>query len=248
MPHAVIDVTATVPVSKTGRKSKSRSPSRELQQLQVRFEEVRAKYSTSQFASSIEKLVRTASKISGSSISRVLSLGLGSLAPIKTQTRRLKQLAIFLAIADALELATGKAILLFAQDPSFTRADEAFLSTFGIAVVRTPSGAELGEARDLIDAATLVYSPFLTLEAYEQLLLHAGKHMKYIIGDDFNALLSKWPKHSAEEEQVKGIMKGGILRYKRRVVSGEEFWDEEDKAFPMAMYSMEERSRGNAKM
>lgn len=248
MPHALVDVAGPAPVPKNIRKSKSRSPSRELQQLQSRFDDVRVKYENSQFSHTIDKLVRNASKTSGSSISRVLSLGLGSLTPIKTQTRRLKQLAIFLAIADALEQATQKPIALFAQDPTFTRVDEAFLATFGVAVVRTPSGAELGEARSFIDATTMVYSPFLTLEAYEQLMLHAGHHMKYIIGDDFNALLTKWPKHSAEKEQVEGIMKSGISWFRRRVISGEGFWDEEDNAFPMAIYSIEDRSRGSARM
>ena len=248
MPHATADVTGSVNSPKATRKSKSRSPSRELLQLQTRFEEIKAKYATSSFAQTIDKLVKNASKSSGSSITRVLSLGLGSLTPIKTQTRRLKQLAIFLAIAEALEDAIHKPIELFAQDPTFTRADEAFLAAFGVAVVRTPSGAELGEAQGLIDASTLVYSPFLTLEAYEQLMLHAGGSMKYIVGDDFNALLSKWPKHSPEQRQVEGIMKSGIARYRRRVVGGEGFWGEDDKAFPMAMYSIEGRTRGAAKI
>ena len=248
MPHAIADVTGSVNTTKVVRKAKSRSPSRELLQLQSRFDEIRAKYETSSFAQTIEKLVKNASKTSGASITRVLSLGLGSLTPIKTQTRRLKQLAIFLAVADALEDEVHRPIELFAQDPTFTRADEAFLATFGVAVVRTPSGAELGEAQGLINASTLVYSPFLTLEAYEQLMLHGEHDMKYIIGDDFNALLSKWPKHSHEQRQVEGIIRSGIVQYRRRVVSGDGFWEDDDKAFPMAMYSLEGKMRRSAKM
>jgi hypothetical protein len=167
----------------------------------------------------------------------LLSLGLGSLTSLKSQTRRLKQLSIFLAIADTLEDALQKPLKLFAQDPDFTKTDEAFLGMFGIAVVRTHSGAELGEARHVIDQRTLVFSPFLTLEAYEQLMLHAGHHVKHIIGDDFNALLEKWPKHSAEEAQVKRVMKAGILRYRRQAIIVDGFWEESDSAFPMAMYS-----------
>lgn len=247
MPHATISYTV-LPKDKQARhvlKSKSRSPSRELQHLQTRFEEVQAHYRTSHLSTSMERLVQQASKSSGPSINRMLSLGLGSLTPIKTQSRRLKQLAIFLAIADTLEDTLQKPVALLAQDPTFTKTDEAFLNTFGIGVIRTPSGAELGEARQVLDERTLVYSPFLTLEAYEQLMLHAGQHVKHIVGDDFNALLEKWPKHSPEEAQVKRVMKGGILRFRRQAVIGDGFWEEEiDGAFPMAMYS----ARGAARI
>jgi hypothetical protein len=247
MPHAIRDVVEPTPLpkQKSIRKSKSKSPSRDLQQLSGHFDEIQAKYESSEFSKSIERLLKTATKSPTTPVTRLLSLGLGTLTPIKTQTRRLKQLAIFLAIANALERTTKHPVALYAQDPTFTRTDEAFLTIHGVTMVRTPSGAELGEAQHLIDATTLVYSPFLTLEAYEQMLLQPDQEhrVRYLVGDDFNALLAKWPKHSAEREQVEKLLKTGVSRFRRRALSGEGFWDEEDKAFPMAMYSLEDRIR-----
>lgn len=201
------------------------------------------KYEASEFSQSIERLLRTTTKGSNAQITRIISLGLGSLTPIKSQIRRLKQLAIFLAIADALGRISDKTVALYAQDPTFTRTDEAFLTTLGVSVVRTPSGSELGEAEQLVDETTLIYSPFLTLEAYEQLLLQSNRHVEHLVGDDFNALLAKWPKHTAERDQVEKVMKTGISRFRRRAINGGGFWEDEDKAFPMAMYSFDERIR-----
>ncbi|KAF1849046.1 uncharacterized protein K460DRAFT_263485, partial [Cucurbitaria berberidis CBS 394.84] len=60
--------------------------------------------------------------------------------------------------------------------------------------------------------------------------------VQYLLGDDFNALLNKWPKHSAERTQVERVMKSGLLSYRRRVVNGEGFWTKGDGTFPMAVY------------
>jgi hypothetical protein len=96
----------------------------------------------------------------------------------------------------------------------------------------------------LVDANTLIYSPFLTLEAYEQLLLQSDRQVKYLVGDDFNALLAKWPKHSAERGQVERLIRTGISQFRRRAASGDGFWEQEDMAFPMAMYSFDGGVRG----
>ncbi|KIW06904.1 uncharacterized protein PV09_02574 [Verruconis gallopava] len=234
------------PSSRTSRKDKTRLASKELQQLLTSFDEIRSKYETSEISRSIEKLLKNVSKTTGPP-TRVLSLGLGSFGPIKSRTRRLKQLAIFLGIATTLQWITNAPIALFAQDPTFSRFDEAFLATFGIAVVRTPSGSELGEAEHLVDESTLIYSPFLTLEAYQSLLLRSVRCVKYLVGDDFNSLLLKWPKHSAERDQVEKLIKMSISRSRRREIRGDGFWNEEDKTFPMAMYSFENRLQKIAK-
>ncbi|KAF2832423.1 hypothetical protein CC86DRAFT_280647, partial [Ophiobolus disseminans] len=68
-----------------------------------------------------------------------------------------------------------------------------------------------------------------------------------IFGDDFNALLSKWPKHSEERKQVESAMKSGLSKYRRRVISGEGFWVEEDGTFPMAVYEMVRAREGGVK-
>ncbi|KAF2637590.1 hypothetical protein P280DRAFT_381463, partial [Massarina eburnea CBS 473.64] len=184
-------------------------------------------------------------------IHKILSLGLGSLtAPEKGQTRRLKQLAIFLAIRAELSRKSGIEIHLYAQDPVFTRADESFLSSFSVGILRTTSGTSLGEAETIIDSLTLVYSPFLTLEAYEALLLGRRESVhavRYLIGDDFAELEAKWPKRSEERRLVEKVVKGSVRGYKRRVVTGEGFWEDVDAAFGMGVYVKVDEGRGKGK-
>ncbi|KAF1976196.1 hypothetical protein BU23DRAFT_435113, partial [Bimuria novae-zelandiae CBS 107.79] len=172
-------------------------------------------------------------------ITRLLSLGLGSLSsPEKGQTRRLKQLAVLLSIRDTLQTLTKGPIEAYAQDPTFTHADEALLQSLGVRIARTSSGSSLGEAAQLLDAGTVVYSPFLTLEAYEELLVKAKSPVQYLVGDDFNALVEKWPKRSAERAQVERVTKAALGRYRRKAVSGAGFWEESDGSFPMAVYAV----------
>ncbi|KAF2262565.1 hypothetical protein CC78DRAFT_449690, partial [Lojkania enalia] len=179
-------------------------------------------------------------KSTQSPIRRVLSLGLGSLlSNTKGQTRRLKQLAILLALRDELQKLNRAEIEVFAQDPGFTKQDEAFLSFLNIRILRTPSGASLGESSALLSPSTLIYSPFLTLEAYDALFAIEPLPLQALVSDDFNALKEKWPKYSNERAQVERLMKGAVNRYRRRVVSGEGFWEELDQSFPIAVYIAE---------
>jgi hypothetical protein len=246
MPHAIVDVDA-YPLAKSRPSRNSKPLSRELQQASVALEHFRLLYEQSPLSQLIHRQLQTSLKNSIIPITRILSLGLGSLLVSKGQTRRLKQLTILLAVRDSISQISRSAVEIYAQDPTFTRADEAFLNSLGIRILRTPSGAELGEAATLVSPSTLVYSPFLTIEAYEQFLVKSGLPIPIVLGDDFNALLSKWPKHSEERKQVEAVMKSGLSKYRRRAIVGEGFWAEEDGSFPMAMYE-EARGRIKAKM
>lgn len=237
MPHAIEETSVfPAPQPTINRKSKGRNSSRESQHTSALLEEYRTLFEQSALSNIIVRQLQASRKYTTTPVSRILSLGLGSLSVVKGQARRLKQLTILLAVRDTYQRISGTSIDVYAQDPTFTRADEAFLTNLGIRILRTPHGSELGEAKALIDPSTVVYSPFLTLEVYEQLLVKSVSPVQQIIGDDFNALLSKWPKHSAERGQVEGMMKYGLTKYRRRGVIGEGFWESEDGTFPMAIY------------
>ncbi|KAJ4373069.1 hypothetical protein N0V83_003360 [Neocucurbitaria cava] len=233
------------------RKSKVKSSSREWQYLSAMLQDHQALFEQSQLSQNISRQLKVTLKNSSTSVTTILSLGLGSLQVTREQTRRLKQLTILLSLRDTLRQVSGKQIGIYAQDPTFTRTDETFLNSLGISILRTPSGSDLGEAAAIICPSTLIYSPFLTLEAYEQLLFNAATPVQFFVGDDFNALLKKWPKHSAERAQVERVMKSGLSRYRRRAVDGEGFWKEQDGTFPMAVYGWVdggERRREKAKI
>ena len=166
-------------------------------------------------------------------VKRIVSLGLGSLKSTD-QARRIKQLTIFLAIVEQIKVRQPK-LEIYAQDPSFSKTDEAFLQILGVKILSTPSATNLGEAAQYIDEITLVYCPFLTLEAYE--LLFATGAVKFFIGDDFDALRMKWPKRSAGWIEAESISRRFVQGLRKRIISGgDDFWDAEDKPFPMAMY------------
>jgi SRR1 len=210
--------------------------SRELQQLQNLYDDSKALYYQSLLSKSIALMLRAKQ---GAPLTKAISLGLGSLTS-RDQSRRIKQLTIFLAITEQLESSMQNPIKLYAQDPTFTKTDEAFLQSLGITILRTPSPSALGEAEKFIDRNTLVYSPFLTIEAYQSILESCTIGM--LVGDDFNALRLKWPKHTTEHDTVEKLVKRDLTRYERRSISRSskdqnDFWENEDKPFPMAVYS-----------
>ena len=90
-----------------------------------------------------------------------------------------------------------------------------------------------------------MYCPFLTLEAYQ--LFFSTEKLNFFIGDDFDALRLKWPKHSAGRDEAEGLLRRFVQGLRKRVVGRDEaFWDVEDKPFPMAMYwSVSRREQGS---
>ncbi|PMD48064.1 hypothetical protein L207DRAFT_505148 [Hyaloscypha variabilis F] len=227
MPHAV-EVERT---TQSKRTSKTKvSSSRDLRQLQNLYNDTRDRYAGSSLAIAITHLLESKAN---PTVKRIVSLGLGSLKSTD-QSRRLKQLTIFLAIAEQIKLRQPK-LEIYAQDPSFSKTDEAFLQSLGVNILSTPSATELGDAAQYIDDSTLVYCPFLTLEAYE--LLFATGAVKFFIGDDFDALRVKWPKRSSGWNEVEALSRRFVQGLRKRIISGgDDFWDVEDKPFPMAMY------------
>lgn len=246
MPHAVQDFEMKSSQRQTYQKSKAKSLPRELIQLTSQLIELQDLYLQSQLSHSIDRQLHIIAKAS-TPITRIVSLGLGSLLVTKGQTRRLKQLAILLSIRDYLQKQQQQPMEVYAQDPTFTRLDETLLASLGVGILRTPSGADLGEAASFITPSTLVYSPFLTLEAYEQLITKHGQKLQYLVGDDFDVLLRKWPKRSAERKQVEGVMRTGLPAYRRRMATGEGFWAAEDETFPMAVYTRSGSELGKPK-
>jgi hypothetical protein len=250
MPHAIEDVhDFALPKSLRSPKTSSRA----LHQLHASLNHFQHLSHHSPFSQSITRYLQTSIKHASIPIpipiTQILSLGLGSLQVTKGQTRRSKQLTILLAIRDIIAVLSNTAFDIYTQDPSFTRVEESFLTTLGIQILRTPSGSSLGEAASVISNSTLIYTPFLTIEVYEQLLVTSGLPVPILFYDDFNALLGKWLKHSGERRQVEGVVKAGLGRYKRRAEVEEGFWAEEVGAFPMAVYVHEkERERVRARM
>jgi hypothetical protein len=220
--------------------------SRELQELQNLYEESRALYNQSPLSKSIAAMFRAKHRMP---LTKAVSMGLGSLTS-RDQSRRIKQLTIFLAIIEQLELSSNITIKLYAQDPTFTKVDERFLESLGIAILRTPSPSTLGEAEKYIDEKTLVYSPFLTIQAYQSIF--ASCRIGMLVGDDFSALRLKWPKSTTENAEVEKILKRVLTNYQRRSISQSVkdealFWGEEAKTFPMALYwRLQDRAHNGA--
>lgn len=235
MPHS-IDIEQPTKSPRASNPKAKASSSRDIQHLHTLYSISRNRYQESNLSTSITQLLTSKTR---PAITKLVSLGLGTLhLKSADQTRRIKQLTIFLAIAAQLRRSEPAADLhLYAQDPSFSKTDQAFLQSLGVHILRTPSATELGEAAQYIDETTLVYSPFLTLEAYQ--LLFATGAVNLFIGDDFDALRAKWPKRSSGRNEAELLLRRFVQGYRKRVVGGDEdgFWDVEDRPFPMAMYS-----------
>jgi hypothetical protein len=228
MPHATDFERPTQSTRTTNTKLSS---PRETRQLQILYNKIQNQYIESNFAASINHIVDSKNN---PRITRIVSLGLGSLTKSTDQSRTIKQLAILLAIAERLRK-SQPSLEIYAQDPSFSKIDEAFLQTLDVHILSTSSATELGEAAQHIDENTLVYSPFLTLEAYE--LFFSTGSSNVFIGDDFDALRIKWPKHSAGWKEAESISRRYVQNFRKRVIKNEDgFWDVDDKPFPMAMY------------
>lgn len=250
MPHAIQEQEHTLPTPPSYRRPKEKSPkNREQQHLHALLASTQTLYSSSQFSQNLSHTLTSALKTAQTPITSILSLGLGSLyTSAKGQSRRLKQLAILLAIREELQKLSGAEISVYAQDPVFSRQDEAFLFSLNIRILRTPSASSLGEAFSLLSPSTLIFSPFLTLEAYEALFSADLLQLQLFVSDDFSALREKWPKYSEERMQVERLVKGAVGRYRRRAVSGKGFWEDEDQGFPMAVYIRDKRALERARM
>ena len=229
MPHAIEFEHPARPRAKQSSKPNA-SSSRELRQLHIEYNKIRNHYLESNTFLSITRLLESKHR---TTVTKVISLGLGSLHSAD-QSRRIKQLTILLAIAEQLREYNSN-IEIYAQDPSFSKTDEAFLQSLGVHILSTPSAMELGDAAQFIDKSTLVYCPFLTLEAY-RLLFDTGK-LNLFIGDDFDALRIKWPKHSAARNEAELLLRRFMQGFQKRTIGRDDgFWNVEDKPFPMAMY------------
>lgn len=244
MPHATVYGRDSYQQTKHHRESSPKSIPRDLHHLSLSLASLQVLYDQSQLSHNMGRHLQASFRNSPTPITKILSLGLGSLQVTKGRSRRLKQLTILPAIYEDLKDFSGRDIEMYAQDPTFTRTDEAFLTSLGIRILHTSSGSSLGEAASIISPSTMIYSPFLTLEVYEELLVKSRLPVPVIFGDDFNALLGKWPKYSEQRKQVEMVMRMGMVGYRRREVSGGGFWEDEDETFPMAVY---ERADGNGK-
>jgi len=237
MPHAI----GVEPSAQSRRAPKATgSSSRELRQLHILYNNTRNKYLSSNLHITITRLLESKTR---PAVTKLVSLGLGSLKSTD-QARRIKQLTIFLAIAEQLRTHDPN-LEIYAQDPSFSKTDEAFLQSLGVQILVTPAATEPGEAAQYLGDSTLVYCPFLTLEAYQ--LFFSTEKLKFFIGDDFDALRLKWPKQSAGRNEAEGLLRRFVQGLRKRVVGRDEaFWDVEDKPFPMAMYwGVSRREQGN---
>ncbi|KAH7021484.1 uncharacterized protein B0I36DRAFT_334523 [Microdochium trichocladiopsis] len=252
MPHAVHGQPesrrrASDKATKTTARNKKTNSS-----LQQQYENLRTMFDDSLLSTSLAASLRAKVITSRSPITRAVSLGLGSFAErSKDQPRRLKQLAMFMAAAaqiNALQATTGGPQLeLFAQDPTFTKPDISFLTSLGIRVLKTPSPSEMGEAQSYIDPNTLVYSPFLTIEAYEALLSACSVNL--LLGDDFQALKRKFDKNTSDHHLVDRLGKTHMAGLERRSLTGSGFWDAaEDQPFPMALYWKREVAARTSKL
>ncbi|RGP80088.1 hypothetical protein FLONG3_1859 [Fusarium longipes] len=229
--------------SKKSQSSKRNNGSsgKQLQQLTRLYEDTLDLYSQSALAKTIQDMLRTKNS---PRITKIVSLGLGSLLDAKDQQRRIKQLVMLMAVASHLKplLSDKNALQIYAQDPTFTVTDETFLTSLGIVVLKTPSIADLGEAGRMMDEQTLVYSPFLTLETYKLLLSSSqtsqnSVNVPMLVSDDFNALRLKWDKRTSERKDVEALIQGTRAgNYRRRAVNGEGFWSDLDRPFPLALY------------
>lgn len=228
--------------TKSSQKTKA-SSSKQFGKLFALYSEATEAFYQSPLAATVEGMLHAKNR---PRITKALSLGLGSLGASKDQPRRMKQLALFMAIASHLQTREFT-VPLYAQDPTFTKQDEEFLNTLGIQVLKTPSLSDLGEAGALIDDETLVYSPFLTITTYIQLFgigqnntSKSENRIPILIGDDFNALKLKWEKRTAEYRDVEALIKTmKASNYQRRLMSGDDFWEETDNPFPMALYRVQ---------
>ncbi|QPC59741.1 hypothetical protein HYE67_001972 [Fusarium culmorum] len=224
------------------------SSGKQLQQLYRLYQDAMDLYNQSALSGTIEDMLRTKNR---PRITRIVSLGLGSLLDAKDQQRRIKQLVMLMAIASHLTIPKS-ALQIYAQDPTFTAVDETFLATLGIVVLKTPSIADLGEAGQMMDEETLVYSPFLTLETYKLLLSSSQTseipvNVPMLMSDDFNALRLKWDKRTSERKDVEGLIQGTRAgNYRRRAVNDEGFWTDLDRPFPLALYLRQSTPSRNA--
>ncbi|ROT43836.1 hypothetical protein SODALDRAFT_320204 [Sodiomyces alkalinus F11] len=235
-----------------GNKTSGGKATKQIKRLEALYDETCSFYLQSNLSRSIATALDRKRR---PRISKLVLLGLGSLGTSRDQGRRIKQLVLFVALALFITSTSEPkeaSVSLYVQDPMFDRTDEAFLQNMGFKVLHTPSPYQLGEAGDVIDDETLVYTPHLPLMAYKALLASSTQGagggdgvkggledaMPVLMSDDFDGLRRKWDKQTEEFRDVEMLTKR--LRgygYRRRAIGAGGFWVEEDASFPMALYT-----------
>ena len=119
MPHAIHNTENTTWTQDAPRRTKGTSLPRELQQLTRQLIDQQDLLHLSQLSIILRGYLQKINK-TNIPITRIVSLGLGSLLVTKSRPRRLKQLAILLSIRDCLQSGQQDPIEVYAQDPDFT--------------------------------------------------------------------------------------------------------------------------------
>jgi hypothetical protein len=138
MPHAIRDVDNTALPQYVQQQTERTSLPRELQQLTRQILDQQDLFNYSQLSVTLSRYLQNITK-TNTLITRIVSLGLGSLLVTKSQSRRLKQFAIFLSLRDYLQRGRQEPIEVYAQDPNFTRQDKTLLAALDIGILQTPS-------------------------------------------------------------------------------------------------------------
>ncbi|SMR49098.1 unnamed protein product [Zymoseptoria tritici ST99CH_1E4] len=201
MDHAENEDWTHVP-AKGKRKTKSTAllnptnpPARDLtlEKLNLEFQTKTKAYRQTTCRRTVTQILNRIRPDSGWKLDKALCLGVGSLSRENLECRRrsMWQLVVFYDLVEQLR-GEGLVLEVFAQEPGFTELDGEFLNILGVKVLETRLGdgtAGLGPAKEQLGGETLVFEPFIDMNAVmlEELVsagvgLYVGSSIGGILG------------------------------------------------------------------
>ncbi|KJX93123.1 hypothetical protein TI39_contig4392g00003 [Zymoseptoria brevis] len=173
----------------------SNPPARDLtlEKLNLEFQTKTKAYRQTTCHRTVTQILDRIRPDSGWKLNKALCLGIGSLSRENFECRR-RTMWQFVVFHDLVEQMRGEGLVLevFAQEPSFTELDVEFLDILGVKVLETRLGdgtMGLGLAKEQLGEGTLVYEPFIDMNAVmlEELMsagvgLYVGSSIGGILG------------------------------------------------------------------
>ncbi|SMQ49270.1 unnamed protein product [Zymoseptoria tritici ST99CH_3D7] len=140
-----------------------------LEKLNLEFQTKTKAYRQTTCRRTVTQILNRIRPDSGWKLDKALCLGIGSLSRENLECRK-RSMWQFVVFCDLVEQMRGEGVELevLAQEPGFTELDVEFLDVLGVKVLETRLGdgtMGLGPAKEQLGEGTLVYEPFIDMNA-----------------------------------------------------------------------------------
>jgi hypothetical protein len=187
-----------------------------LEKMSLEFQAKLKAYRQTNCRRTVTQILSRTRPESGWALRTAICLGVGSLSRENIECRR-RSMWQFVVFHDLLEQLreSGLVLEIFAQEPSFTELDQDFLRALGVEVLASSLGdgtTGLGSAKEKLGDTTLVYEPFVDMNA-AMLEDIANGGVGLYIGSSIGGIMGRGGESKAKTLAANFRKERGMLRF-----------------------------------